>query len=185
MRYPDRNSPHTGKLISEYLERKVEMPLTAASLLLVANLWEMRDAIEKELAAGTTILMDRYLWSHMAYSAARGMDQTVSAMIGKGLPLPDLTIFLDADPETVSQRGGYGLERFEKIDFQRQVSSVMCTLAQTWPECITRTMGNIETTENVESMKIAKIGKSVKVVKIDAHQDIETIAAEILGHLTI
>jgi dTMP kinase len=118
----------------------------------------MRDMLNKELAADNIVLMDRYFWSHIAYSAARGMDENASAMIGMGLPVPDLTVFLDADPEVVAQRGGYGLERFENIDFQRHVSSAMRKLAQKFPDSTTR---------------------------IDAHQEIEFVTTQILLHLKI
>ena len=39
----------------------------------------------------------------------------------KGLPAPDVIIFLDINVDTASLRGQYGEERYEKIDFQRLV----------------------------------------------------------------
>lgn len=38
-----------------------------------------------------------------------------------GLPRPDLVIFLDLDPEEAKKRGGYGDEKYEKIEMQRKV----------------------------------------------------------------
>lgn len=34
---------------------------------------------------------------------------------------PDLIIYLQADPEVLSKRAGYGQERFQRVDFQKKV----------------------------------------------------------------
>jgi len=41
-----------------------------------------------------------------------------------GLPAPDLTLFLDIDPEVAKARGGYGEERYEKEELQARVREV-------------------------------------------------------------
>lgn len=41
-----------------------------------------------------------------------------------GLPAPDLTLFLDVQPEIAMQRGGYGEERYEKQEIQTRVRQV-------------------------------------------------------------
>ena len=40
-----------------------------------------------------------------------------------GLPRPDLVIFLDLDPEEAKIRGGYGDEKYEKLEMQQKVRS--------------------------------------------------------------
>lgn len=35
---------------------------------------------------------------------------------------PDLTFFIDANPETIQSRSDYGQERYERIEFQKRVS---------------------------------------------------------------
>lgn len=39
----------------------------------------------------------------------------------KGLPKPDLVIFLDIDVEKASKRSQYGEEKYEKKEFQKKV----------------------------------------------------------------
>jgi len=39
-----------------------------------------------------------------------------------GLIAPDLVIYLDVQPEKASERGGYGGERYEKVEFQKRVA---------------------------------------------------------------
>jgi dTMP kinase len=35
---------------------------------------------------------------------------------------PDLTFFIDANAETISSRAQYGMERYEKVEFQKKVA---------------------------------------------------------------
>ena len=35
---------------------------------------------------------------------------------------PDLTFYIDADPEMIQARANYGEERYEKVEFQKKVS---------------------------------------------------------------
>ena len=39
----------------------------------------------------------------------------------RGLPAPDAVLFLDLTVEAAAQRGGYGNERYEKQEMQREV----------------------------------------------------------------
>lgn len=38
-----------------------------------------------------------------------------------GLVKPDLTFYIDADPEEIQKRSNYGEERYEKVEFQKRV----------------------------------------------------------------
>lgn len=129
LKYPDRGSPHTGVLISDYLAGRVEMPPVAASLLLIANLWEMSEAIREALARGETIVMDRYVWSNVAYSLGRGADGEIFARMAQGLPTPDRTFLLSIDPHRLVSRSGFGAERYDCVDFQRTVAAALESLA--------------------------------------------------------
>lgn len=131
LKYPDRGSPHTGALINDYLAGRVEMPPVAASLLLVANLWEMSDSINQLLARGDTIVMDRYIWSNVAYSLGRGADGEIFSRVAQGLPTPDRTFLLSIDPSLLAARGGFGEERYDRVEFQRTVATALEKLART------------------------------------------------------
>lgn len=76
------------------------------------------------MAAGTTIIADRYAFSGIAFSAAKGLDYDWCRAPDVGLPAPDLVLFLDLDLATAASRGGYGTERYEKPEFQEIVRSL-------------------------------------------------------------
>ena len=42
----------------------------------------------------------------------------------RGLPSPDLVFFLDISIKNAMQRGSFGQERYEKVEFQEQVAKV-------------------------------------------------------------
>lgn len=43
----------------------------------------------------------------------------------RGLPAPDLVLYLDIPLEVAEQRGGYGQERYEKREMQQQVRGLL------------------------------------------------------------
>ncbi|KAJ4307375.1 Thymidylate kinase, partial [Neodidymelliopsis sp. IMI 364377] len=63
--------------------------------------------------ANKTVIIDRYYYSGIVYSAAK---QNPSLSLewcrnpDVGLPRPDLCLFLDISAEAAAQRGGYGTE---------------------------------------------------------------------------
>jgi len=151
---PDRTTA-TGQLIDAYLHRARELDDRAVHLLFSANRWEAAAALEARLAAGTTVLCDRYAFSGVAFSAAKGLALAWCRAPDVGLPAPDLTLFLDLTPEAAAARGGYGEERYEKEALQARVRTLFQSLA-------TETRG---------------------WVTIDAGKDRGAVAQEILKHV--
>ena len=68
MRFPDRETD-IGRLISAYLEKASEIDDSAVHLLFSANRWEKRQAIQDALSRGHNVVMDRYAYSGVAFSA--------------------------------------------------------------------------------------------------------------------
>lgn len=120
LRFPDRTSV-TGKLLTEVLTGKTQLPAEAVHLLFSANRWEAQEHMRSLLRQGTTLVVDRYSYSGIAYSHAKGLDMDWCARPDKGLLAPDLVLFLDIDPEVAQKREGYGEEVYERVDFQRRV----------------------------------------------------------------
>ena len=118
--FPDR-STKIGSIIDQYLKKEIELNDQAIHLLYTANRWELSDKIKNLLATGTSIVCDRYWYSGCAYSVAKGLSIEWCSSPEKGLPEPDLIIFLDADPKILAERKGYGTERYERIEFQQRV----------------------------------------------------------------
>jgi dTMP kinase len=129
-RFPDRTST-IGKLINTYLSTPASDAhvLNDASihLLFSANRWEARESLLKQLADGQTgrdhvvlnpaVICDRYAYSGVAFSAAKGLDLDWCKAGDVGLPRPDLVLYFDIEPLVAAQRGDYE-ERYENVEFQ-------------------------------------------------------------------
>jgi dTMP kinase len=71
--FPNRQS-EIGSMINKYLTSQVEVSHQAIHLLFSANRWESMADIEKKLSSGINICCDRYYYSGVAYSTAKGLD---------------------------------------------------------------------------------------------------------------
>ncbi|XP_028793073.1 thymidylate kinase isoform X1 [Neltuma alba] len=120
-RFPDR-STNVGQMISSYLTNASQLDDHTIHLLFSANRWEKRSLMETKLKAGTTLIVDRYSYSGVAFSSSKGLDIEWCKAPEVGLFAPDAVIFLDISPEKAAERGGYGGERYEKLEFQRKVA---------------------------------------------------------------
>ena len=89
--------------------------------------------MKSDLLSGTTIIVDRYYYSGMVYSAAKhlsDLDLAWARHPDEGLLRPDLCIFLDISPEEAAKRGGYGEEKYEKREMQDRVRVLFKELMQ-------------------------------------------------------
>jgi len=85
---------------------------------------EAKARIESTLASGKHIVCDRYAFSGVAFSGAKdGLDVEWCAAPDRGLPAPDLVVYLDLAIEAAMERGAFGEERYEKEGFQRKVQT--------------------------------------------------------------
>ncbi|XP_071950227.1 thymidylate kinase-like [Antedon mediterranea] len=123
MKLPDRTT-ETGKVIDKYLKKEIEMEVHAARLLFAANVWEAVPKITKLVESGTTVVIDRYAYSGLAYSAALpvGLNFAWCKASYSGVPRPDLVLFLDISTKDAATRGGFGEERYEQTELQSKVS---------------------------------------------------------------
>jgi len=135
MRFPDRTTG-IGSVINSYLTCSEELDDRAIHLLFSANRWEKEKQIQKRLAEGTNIIIDRYAFSGVAFSAAKpGLSLSWCKQPDVGLPRPDLVVFMDVTEEVAKQRGGFGEERYEVAEFQRRVRQNYKELTdETWVE---------------------------------------------------
>ena len=152
-KYPARET-FLGQTIDGYLKNSVNLPDRSIHLLFSANRWETVDAILAELKSGTDIVCDRYAYSGIAYSAAKGLDFEWCRSPDVGLPQPDIVLYMKVSAEVARLRGGYGEERYEREEFQRKVGEWFMRLSETE-------------------------GSRWKV--IDADRDINTISAEVFA----
>ena len=70
------------------------------------------------------MVVDRYSYSGAVYSAAKknpSLSLDWAWQQETGLPQPDVCIFLDIDGEAARERGGFGSERYETQQMQKNV----------------------------------------------------------------
>lgn len=72
MNFPDR-STLVGGLINSYLTNKNDFSDEGIHLLFTLNRWEAKSKMEKLLKEGISLIVDRYSYSGVAFSAAKGM----------------------------------------------------------------------------------------------------------------
>jgi dTMP kinase len=120
IRFPDRTSS-IGQLINGYLSSATNLNDQTIHLLFSANRWEASKELEEKLLSGCTLICDRYAYSGVAFSAAKGMDVDWCKSCDNGLPAPDVIIYLDMPVEDAAKRGQFGEERYEKVEFQMKV----------------------------------------------------------------
>ena len=122
IQFPDRESA-TGQLIDRYLKKEIDFSDHEIHLLFSANRWAEADFIFRTLKQGITVVCDRYLYSGLAFSRAKGtLDWDWCGASDKGLPEPDLVVVFLGPPERKKGKRPYaGEERFENEEFQREV----------------------------------------------------------------
>jgi dTMP kinase len=126
----DRTTP-IGKLIDSYLRGSSHQDDHSIHLLFSANRWEVAKSIEEDIESGTTVIVDRYSYSGVVYSAAKAnptlsLDWAWQPEIG--LPRPDICLFLGISPEEAAKRGGFGAERYENEAMQTRVRELFQTI---------------------------------------------------------
>lgn len=129
LKFPDRTTS-IGQMINGYLQSTTDLDDHAIHLLFSANRWEFASTVEQLLNAGVAVICDRYAFSGIAFSAAKGLSYEWCRSPEINLPAPDLTVFLDITPEKAKERGGYGEERYEKEALQKEVRRVFGRIAK-------------------------------------------------------
>src|SRR5687767_8229020 len=103
-----------GAEIERALRGDREYGADVMQLLYVANRYEWKPQIERELARGTVLVCDRYLSSSVAYGEAQGLEPEWLLDMQRHLPQPDLTILLDIDPDVSARRKASDRDRYER-----------------------------------------------------------------------
>ncbi|KAF3617373.1 putative BTB/POZ domain-containing protein-like [Capsicum annuum] len=142
-RFPDRNTG-VGQMISSYLTNESQLEDHAIHLLFSANRWEKRSLMEEKLKTGTTLIVDRYSYSGVAFSSAKGLDIGWCKAPEIGLLAPDLVVYLDISPEKAAERGGYGDERYEQLEFQKKVAGSYLALRDSSWKVIDATLSIVD-----------------------------------------
>jgi len=105
---------HIGAEIGRALKGERDYAADTMQLLYVANRFEWKPEIERELAKGTVVVCDRYLASSVAYGEAFGLDGAWLSEIQRYLPQPDLTVLLDIEPQVSASRKTADRDKYER-----------------------------------------------------------------------
>ena len=144
--FPRYDAPVYGDLISRFLRGDFGSNETVhpqlVALLFAEDRHGAAPGMKKTLAEGGTVLLDRYVYSNIAYQCAKVTDQHEADKLREwifnteygcfDLPVPDLNIFLDVpisfvESKLTSQRGGAdrdyleGAQDIHEADIQFQV----------------------------------------------------------------
>ncbi|HTM01923.1 MAG TPA: dTMP kinase [Vicinamibacterales bacterium] len=103
-----------GEEIARALHGQRDYGPDVMQLLYVANRYEWKPQIERELERGTVLVCDRYLASSIAYGEAFGLDGSWLREMQKFLPQPDLTFLLDIAPDVSARRKTADRDRYER-----------------------------------------------------------------------
>ena len=123
LNYPNRTTA-IGSIINKYLKNEIELTDEAVHLLFSSNRWEAKNEIINSLKEGTTLIIDRYAYSGVAFTASKQEFRNRLSWCQKpdiGLPKPDKVFYLTLNQEDMKNRGDFGHERYEKTEFQQQV----------------------------------------------------------------
>jgi dTMP kinase len=134
-----------GRLLREALLGKLTMPdgarmdgRTMALLFAADRRDHLQREIEPNLAAGTTVISDRYLMSSLAYQAEEA-DRDWVSQLARGVPQPDLTVLLDLPIEEAAKRraaAGRPIERYDADSYLAKVAGNYRTLARQDPTAV-------------------------------------------------
>jgi len=119
-----------GALIRQMLSGKIKTDQRTLALLFAADrmdhLVNEANGIQKKIAEGEFVLCDRYYFSSYAYHAQyMDMEWVIHAnSLNAGILRPDLTVFIDVDPENCFERiknNRNSFEIYETIDIMKKV----------------------------------------------------------------
>lgn len=168
--WKDRSTP-IGTSIDAYLRGQAEQEDHVIHLLFSANRWEAASSIISAIEAGTTVVIDRYIYSGIVYSAAKDNPSLTLDWARRpevGLPRPDLCIFLDIGPDKAALRGGWGGEKYETTAMQARVRAL-------FDEVIKGRDG--------EDVKVFDAGRGVEEVGGDIWKEVVEVMGTLQGEL--
>ena len=111
--FPAYNT-HIGTEIGKALQGDRNYGPDVMQLLYVANRFELKPEIGRELERGTVVICDRYMASSIAYGEAQGLDPAWLMEMQKQLPQPDITLLLDIAPDVSAKRKTADRDKYER-----------------------------------------------------------------------
>ena len=111
--FPAYDTP-IGMEIRRALDGGRDWGADVMQLLYIANRYEAKPLMERELAHGTILVCDRYVASSIAYGESQGLDASCLRDVQRQLPPPDLTFLLDIAPDVSARRKAADRDKYER-----------------------------------------------------------------------
>jgi len=104
-KYPDAKSVF-GKIIKEFLERRTELSPLSQFFIYMLDIAKDQREIERKLKEGEIVLLDRYVFSTIAYQCSKGIpfERGVGIIESMNFVKPDLVLLLDILPDVSFER---------------------------------------------------------------------------------
>ncbi|MEM3555570.1 MAG: dTMP kinase [Candidatus Micrarchaeia archaeon] len=104
-KYPDAKSAF-GRVIDAFLKRKVELNPFSQFLIYLMDIAKDQRRVEEEVARGSVVILNRYVFSTVAYQCSKGVSfkKGVEMVESMNLLKPDLVVLLDVSPEVSRER---------------------------------------------------------------------------------
>ncbi len=113
-----------GRIIRNYLLFGGGFPAFHALLFAADRVEHTEKVIKPLLNRGVIVVSDRYVESSIVYQTAEGLDIEWIETINKFAIEPDLTIFLDVEPKVALNRKNRVKEKFENVEFLKEVRRI-------------------------------------------------------------
>jgi dTMP kinase len=128
--YPDYSSVY-GERIKSFLYKKIDINVDELFLLYQIDMVKDRSRILKAIEEEQYVVMDRYVFSTIAYQSAGGFDYETAKKLVKfiGMPVPDVVFYVDISADISmyrkeKQKGKIDIDKFESNkSFLSRVSS--------------------------------------------------------------
>jgi dTMP kinase len=116
----------TGKFIrNRILYGEKRSPITVEALLFAADRIEhIQDEVLPKLEEGRLVVCDRYTYSSLAYQGSAGLNLDWIIIINQNALKPDLSLFIDVDPEVVLSRLKRKKSVMENLKTQQKVREI-------------------------------------------------------------
>ena len=116
--FPDTGEEYFGKLISRFLRGEFgsidEVDAWVVAMFFAGNRWALSSTIKQWLEKNKLVLVDRYVFSNMAYQVAKVLDEDKKQELRQwiyslefnkfNIPKPDLSIWLDVPVSFVERQ---------------------------------------------------------------------------------
>ena len=148
-----------GEALREILLNPENKEMTAVTEMLIyaaSRAQHVRELVRPAIESGKIVICDRFVDSSLAYQQyGRGLGDMVWAVNQYAVDgmMPDITFWMDVDPETgkarASKAGALDRLELEQMDFHERVYDGYKKLQQTHPDRIKR----IDATQDIETIR--------------------------------